>query len=274
MKRVQISFWSNMHGQGAVSATTAVLASEIAVKTAYKTLVVHNQIQLSALESYFLIPRGYADYYERGIKNEGIDALFRLMRNGRLSPDMIPDYTLSLLKNHRLDILLGTSKKEMPTSEEEDIFIRILDLARTYYDFVLIDAHSGLNQKNTLMILNSSDIIVLCINQNRFLLDQLLDLRKTLSDFPEKKIVYVITRFQKLSSMTPGNIAKKYDMKKEKIFIIPENARFLDALNNGRVFEFVSYYQKAKSREEKVFMDSISVLCQYITEGCAKQCPG
>lgn len=55
-----ISFWSNMHGQGATSAATAAFASFIAQKTAYKTLVAHNHIERSALEGYFFKPSGQA----------------------------------------------------------------------------------------------------------------------------------------------------------------------------------------------------------------------
>lgn len=42
---MQVSFWSNMHGQGATSTTTAAAASVIAQNTALKTLIAHNQTE-------------------------------------------------------------------------------------------------------------------------------------------------------------------------------------------------------------------------------------
>ena len=102
---MQISFWSNMHGQGATSATTAAFASLISQKTSYKVLVSHNHIERSALESYFFkMPEADAFNFS-GLSNQGIDALIRLIQNGRLSPEMIADYTYSLLRNNWLDIL-------------------------------------------------------------------------------------------------------------------------------------------------------------------------
>ena len=49
---MQISFWSNMHGQGATSATTAAVASAIAQKTPLKTLIAHNQMERITIEGY------------------------------------------------------------------------------------------------------------------------------------------------------------------------------------------------------------------------------
>lgn len=265
---MQISFWSNMHGQGATSATTAAFASLISQKTSYKVLVSHNHIERSALESYFFkMPEADAFNFS-GLSNQGIDALIRLIQNGRLSPEMIADYTYSLLRNNRLDILLGSAKKKC--SEDDSIYMKIVEYAKKYYDFVLLDVHSGLNKATSYKILEGSDIIIFCLNQNGFLLE---DFKETLARNPvlkTKNAVYVISRYEKSSSMTVGNIARRFKLDKRAIFAIPENSAFLDALNNGRVFEFIAYAQNSRDGEEKAFVDSLVKLLDHIIKGCSK----
>lgn len=266
---MQIALWSNMHGQAGTSATTAALASAIAQRTAYKMLVAHNHFERSALEGYFFKQTGQLGQTIPGLNNQGMDALARLMRNGRLKPEMIADYTFSFLKNHRLDILLGTSKKEKSGPEDEGTLMSILGSAKGFYDLVLMDVHSGLNEVNSCNILESSDVVIFCITQNRFLLDDFVKSIESCSFLKEKRCVYVITRYERQSSLSVGNIARHYHLSKSDLFTIPNNIRFSDALNHGKVFDFIAYYQKSREGEEKSFIESVDRLCSHIIEGCA-----
>jgi MinD-like ATPase involved in chromosome partitioning or flagellar assembly len=267
---MQISVWSNMHGQAATSATTAALASALAQKTAYKVLVAHNHIERSALESYLFRQPADVDKSIHNISNQGMDALVRLYKNGRLKPDMVADYTYSLLKDHRLDILAGTTKKEKTTAGDRDVIINIINCAKGFYDLVVMDTHSGLNENNSLKILETSDFIIFCINQNLFLLE---DLSKFLSKYPflkQKRSAYVISRYEKNGLLSRGNIARKYGISKASIFELPNSANFMEALNKGRVFEYIAFYQNAKACEDKALTDSVNSLCDFIIEGCSK----
>ena len=192
------------------------------------------------------------------------------MRNGLLKPEMISDYTYSILKNHRLDILLETINREKLDKEDEGLLLSIFECAGSFYDLVILDVHSGLNEANSRIILEGSDIIIFCVNQNQFLLD---DITRMFDDNPflkEKRSAFIVSRYDKKSSLTLGNIARKYRLDKSEIFPIPVNTKFSDALNQGKVFEFIAYYQKAKDGEEKVFMNSLDRLCNYVIKGCVK----
>ena len=265
---MQISLWSNMHGQGATSATTAALASVLAQRTNYKILVTHNHVERSALEGYFYKPSKEAELSFSGLANQGLDALIRLIQNGRLSPDMVPDYTYSLLKNNGLDILMGTSKNEY--SGNNDCFMDIIACAKRFYDIIITDVHSGLEGTSSLKVLENSDVIIYCLNQNRFLLE---DFKATLENHPileSKHAAYVISRYESKSSMTPGNISRRFQIDRKAIFVVPENSYFMDALNNGKVFEFSAYYKNARKGAEKDFIASITSLADYVIKGCTK----
>lgn len=267
---MQIALWSNMHGQAATSATTAALASMIAQKTAYKTLVAHNHFERSALEGYFFKQTGQLEQTLPSFSNQGMDALVRLVRNGRLRPEMITDYTYSLLKNHRLDILVGTAKKERPGDEDKELLLDIFESARQFYDLVLIDVHSGLTETLSRSILEGSDIIVFCMNQNRFLLDDFQSLMENNRVIKEKRCAYVLTRYEKQASATRGNLARSYGLNPKSVFVLPNNVRFADALNQGRAFDFVAYYHNARRGDEREFLDCLGQLCDFVLEGCAQ----
>jgi len=259
-----------MHGQAATSATTAALASSLAQKTAYKVLVTHNHIERSALEGYLLRQPTDVEKSVHNITNQGLDALVRLYKNGRLKPDMVADYTHSLLKDHRLDILAGTAKREKTTAGELDVLINIIKCAREFYDLVLMDTHSGLNENNSLKILESSDIIVFCINQNLFLLE---DLKKFQSKYPflkQKRSVYVISRYEKSGLISRGYIARKYGLNKASMFEFPNSTNFMEALNTGRVFEYIAFYKNAKACTDKTLIESLDRLCNFIIEGSGR----
>lgn len=268
---MQVSFWSNMHGQGATSATTAAVASAIAQKTPLKTLIGHNQIERSAIEGY-LFKETNQKHSIHNLSNQGVDALLRLMKNGRLKPEMIADYTYSILKNHRMDLLLGTEKKLKMTQEDQELFLSILSCAKDFYDLIILDVHSGLKENNSLSILKSSDIIVICINQNNFLLEDLTTIFNEYEFFKQKQIAFVLARYEKHSNMTGANLARKHSVSRNSIFEIPNSSQLLDALNSGRVYEYVAYNQNSKRGEAKELINSLNRLCEYIVEGCDKNC--
>lgn len=267
---MQVSFWSNMHGQGATSTTTAAVASAIAQKTALKTLIAHNQIERSAIEGY-LFKESRQRHNIQNLSNQGIDALFRLMKNGRLKAEMIADYTYSILKNHRMDLLLGTEKKQKMTKEDQELLSSILSCAKDFYDLIILDVHSGLNE-NSLSILKGSDIIVFCINQNSFLLEDLTAIFNEYEFLNQKQTAFVLARYEKHSGITAVNLARRYKINRNSFFEIPNSSQLLDALNSGRIYEYVAFNQNTKRGEEKEVICSLNRLCEYIVEGCDKSC--
>ena len=185
----------------------------------------------------------------RKLNNHGIDALLRLVKNGRLKTEMIADYTYSILRNHRMDLLLGTEKKQKMTQEDQELFLSILSFAKEFYDLIILDVHSGLKENNSLSLLKSSDIIVFCINQNSCLLDDLAGIFHEHEFLKQKQAAFVLARYEKHSGITGASIARRYGIKKKSVFKIPNCAHLMDALNSGRVYEYVAFNHNTKRGE-------------------------
>ena len=85
-------------------------------------------MERSAIEGY-LFKETNRKHSIHNLGNQGIDALLRLMKNGRLKSEMIADYTYSVLKNHRMDLLLGT-EKNINDTRGSGAFLSILSCAK------------------------------------------------------------------------------------------------------------------------------------------------
>jgi len=261
-----------MHGQAATTANAVATACFMSMKTSYRILVTHNHVEMNALEHYLLRKREQAAIRMLDYTNQGLDALIRLYKNGRLRPEMIPDYTWSLMKNHGLDLLFGSVKRESLYAENQDLLLNIFMCAKACYDLIILDLHSGLEGTNSRKLLENSDIIVCCLSQNRALLD---DFRRTMEEYTVlqgKRVAYVISRFEPESSLTLGNIAREYDLDAKSLFPVPYHVGFMDACNNGRVFDFMAYCLQARKGPDHAFARAFAGIVDHVMRGCEK-CP-
>lgn len=265
---MQVAFWSNMHGQAAVTSAAASVACTMALKTSFKTLVAHNHIEKSALEGYLLKKRKHEAIKGFDLSNQGIDALVRLIRNGRLKPEMVPDYTCSLMKDHKLDLLFGSLKRENVSIESQDILFNVFECARAYYDVILVDVHSGMSETNSRLFLETSDTVIVCLNQNKVLLDDLMKNRSHLPFEKSKRLAYIVSRYDKESAFTIGNISREYGIDRSHLFELPYDIGFMDACNQGRVFEYISYHLGGMKNKQNDFLKALLALSDFILEGC------
>lgn len=153
--------WSPVHGQSGTTSNIAALASMFALKYQTRNLITHTQLTYSSLESLF-----GKEILEGGFEG-GMTALERLAKSHLLKTEAVMDYTESIY-NGRLDILGGTKQ---PESNQELVEI-LITILRDAYDIVWIDAHSGGYNNLSLGLLESADIVLVNLPQNRFVLDR------------------------------------------------------------------------------------------------------
>lgn len=265
---MQIAFWSNMHGQGATTSNAVAVACTIAQISACKTLIAHNHVEKSAMEGYLLMKREKDAIRMLDYSNQGLDALMRLFRNGRLKPAMVPDYTYSLLKNHSLDLLFGSEKKDSLSSDSQDILLSIFEYAKEAYDIILLDLHSGLCDTTSRRLLETSDIVVFCLTQNRIVLDDFSAFSEEHPSILKKRTAVILSRHEEESSLSKRIIARSYHLREEALFTVPRCTGFMDACNGGRVFDYIAYGLQSRKGQADPFFREYARLSQYILEGC------
>lgn len=232
-----IAFWSPYHGQTGTTTTALAMASMTAMVNNYKVLLGHSHFQRSTLERCLIPKRQENDEGISEFSDNGLDALRRLAKNGRLLPEKVSDYTTPLLAGNRLDLLQGLEDtNDMDSKEEINILRRIFSRSKAVYDLVMIDVHSGSSQQLTRMLLEDADVVVVCLNQNRWLLEDYFNNESNGELLAGKRVIHHISSYNRNSKYTVRNIRKLYGL--DRVIATPYSSDLMDACNSGKVLDF------------------------------------
>ena len=232
-----IAFWSPNHGQTATTTTALTYASMTAVTNNYKVLLGHTHLSRSTLERCLIPKRAGRQDDLIAFNDTGMDALRRLAKNGRLFPEKVSNYTTPLLAGNRLDLLQGLAPNQnIDTQEESSVLRRIFTGAASAYDLVIIDVHSGSDKELTQMLLQDADVVVVCLNQNIWLLEDYFDNVDNHGIFPGKKVFYHLSSYTRESKYTMKNIGRLYGI--ENLIATPYCPELMDACSCGNALEF------------------------------------
>lgn len=232
---MKVVFWSLYHGQSGTTANMLALSGFIALHSSKRTLIMHNQLQHSALEHYLGLEASE-------IATKGIDPIMAHLKNMSLRAEEINEYSTSILKGNRYDVLQGTMHNKKSIHQEfTDIFRASIELADKYYDYVFIDASAGENN-GIQELMETADIIVINANQSSFVLEETKEFYETLKPYHDK-IELLIGNYDKDNKLTIRNIKGKYGFK--KIQKLPYNPIYANYLNDSKVLEFIHINKNA-----------------------------
>ena len=272
----KVAFWSSVHGQAATTSNLVAAATVIGMEYMVRALLTHTHHTRSTLESAYFPIGGENQLHS--FSDTGMDAVERLVRSGRLHPDNIKDYASLLLKD-RLDLLAGTTKPTTAFLESlVEVLPAILEYATRYYDVTLLDVPSGSQHPLTDTVLQSSDLIVVCLSQNVTVLDRFFLAEDRPAVLEEREHLLVLGRYDKDSKYTATNIARKYGYKKP-IYTVPTCSDFLDACNSHSVIDFFMknkhlsrqhenhFFMQEVRRTVKGIMEAIELQASYVEGG-------
>lgn len=256
---MQIAFWSPNHGQTGTTTAAITYASLIALSNNFKVLLTHSQFERSTLERCLVKESHFEQDDHSYFNDQGLGALRRLVKNGRLSKGMVSDYTTSLLANMNLDLLEGIYEASNYTSDEETTLLRkIFDLANEDYDMVFVDVHSGLNIELTRNLIADSDVVVVCLNQNVQLIERFLGDEAATSMLKDKKCMVNIGLYDPASKYNVKNIERLYGLK--DVICIPYHTQILDAGNMHQSLDYIMRNLEVKPKDRAyAFMKMVTL---------------
>lgn len=190
-----ISFWSTEDSaQLCTTATTTAVTAMLPTKCHYKSIVTQTHYSDMSLESAFFNMDKLGNKGSLDISDVGVDALDRLLRSNKLTPENISNYAKPIAKG-RLELLYGTFKNDVDSySRILETFPLILDYASQFYDIVLVDLNKGFESSEVNQILQKSDLIVLSMNQNMQMLKKIFKSMDTLKILQEKTVIPVLRK--------------------------------------------------------------------------------
>ncbi|NJD01830.1 MAG: hypothetical protein FIA99_04370 [Ruminiclostridium sp.] len=229
-----VAFWSPFQGQTGQTLAVASAGSYIGINYNISTLLMHTHFTRSNLENVFLPS-------EKDIKSilfdeKGIDAVVKLARTKQLSDRSLTDYTTSLVPG-RLEILAGTSKtgSEAFTRITETLPY-IIACARKSFDLVLCDANPGSNSDITGIILENSDLVVVCLNQNLEVLKEFFKGHLLHPEIQNKKYIILLGNYHKDSIYTSGYIKRLFKYQ-NAVYTLPRCTGLMDAYNSHDILK-------------------------------------
>lgn len=251
-----ITFWSSNEKTNGQTVSAAVAATTMAMEHNYKVLLVSADFNNSSMEECFGAQETNRDIVKSLIKtpqmnlDSGINGLIKLANSNRVTPEIIHDYTKIIYKN-RFEILYSPNNvidKQEKVRILED-FKNIILHASRYYDYVLVDLRKGLEFEPQREILNSSDVVVLNVNQNLKAINETLnqDIIKALS----RKILWNICRYDKKSKYNTKNLTRQI-LKKQFVCETNYNTYILEASQDGTLAEMILRFRTLKEDDENL----------------------
>ncbi len=257
---MKIAFWSSAKGGSGVTSNLACISIASAMEYSYRSILIENHYQKNKLENVLMYHR--ASFMEREenyqFRHIGMDYIINQFSTGKYDfkydNSRKPDQDSSqVIKEASLEIL-DNSLYYIPASYElnQETFDynlygnikHILDASEIFADITYIDT-SNKNNLSSKIILEEVDLVVVNLIQNSFMIQYFFDNYSSILN----KCVFLISSYNKNSSLNLKKISKTHSISKPHIAVIPYNIEYQEAVSQGTVVEFLSrnYTCKRKS---------------------------
>ncbi len=240
-----ITFMSHERKETGQTLSLAAVATQLAIEHNYRTLIVSTSFADKILENCFWDYEksnmsAISNQMEIGSKvgvESGVEALTRVLAGNRTSPEIIRNYSKTILKD-RLDMLV--SPRTTDYQEYASItpnYADILQMANRYYDMVIVDLSDRLPPNDMNNILQISNLVVVNITQRMECIDNFLKLREENEFYKGKNIMLLIGRYDSFSKYNIKNITR-YLREKRDVNAIPYNTLFFEACSEAKILDF------------------------------------
>lgn len=239
-----ITFWSSSKKQTGQTMSLAAIATSMAIEHNYKILIISTKYNDNSLELCFGGTDKNKKLVNRLISNptvtvdSGIEGLSKMVYSGRMTPEIIQNYTKVIYKN-RLEILYGYREATDRPSKDEYMKIRdkykdVVQNASKFYDMVFVDLDKGLENDMIRQVLSISDVIVYNVEQKINMINEFVRLKNENDKKQTRNLILNIGRFDSFSKYTIKNISRYVGIRRD-ITAIPYNTLFFEASSEENV---------------------------------------
>lgn len=255
---MKIAFFSTWHGRGTTT-NAIVTAVNLALNYEVKVLLTHSQYTRSNLEDAFLGERQKNNMLD--FNDTGIDSIERLVKSRLLKAEDFPDYTMSFIED-RLDLLVGSQKSNVNLFSKDinDTVLDILNKSDEHYDFTIIDVNSGFTNTVTKKIIDNSDLVVCCLDQNEKIIKDFFE--KDIKKLNEEKLLVVLGRYDENVKCSARYVENNFNWKDGTIYKVCYSPKLMDNVNNHSILKF--FY--GCDRKENEFFKNLNVLSERIVD--------
>lgn len=259
-----ITFWNNSKGRIGQTSSAIALATYFAVQENIKILLLSTGYgDTKAKKSYGYHYRNELVQEITSIQNASIDSgiygLYKIALANRLTPESIQNYANTIYKD-RLDVLEGIdSNAIVDYNKIYSSYKEIINVASKLYNVVFVDLNAGLENNETKIILEKSDIIITNIEQDIDEIKKFDELRFQNPIFLENNILVMINRYDKSSKYNSKNISRLLKIRPDAL-TVPYNTLYNEAMQEGKVDElFLNplYRKTMENDKNEIFIQEL-----------------
>ena len=254
-----ITFCSEDKKETGQTMSMVAIASCMAIEHNYKTLIVSTEFDDMSLENVFWEQEKTGKF--RKIINStkdleidnGIEGLLKVIASNRISNEIVKNYSRTVLRGDRLDVLLPLKTRQYD-EYLEDIkeYTKILLIANRYYDMVFVDLSNKMSENVRNDIKNLSDIVVLNFTQKMQNIKQIEFLRESNEVYRKSKTMLLLGRYDGFSKYNIKNTTR-YLKEKKMINVIPYNTLFFEACAEGNLIDFLLKIRNITDESDRNF---------------------
>ena len=234
----KVVFWSPEEGASGCTYVAIAVSSLMGITHKSSSLLIDANSNSKKIASSYTLYDDLINTNSFNDTNLGMNAIMRLIKSNKLSPDIIQNYSKPVLKG-RLDILYSAIANTS-TEERENLLSLplIVKNAEEVYDLVFVDLPKTTTDDSVIKLLSQADAIVCVVPQDIEKLSNVLKKVENIADIKDKTKIFVIGDYEAGSKYNTFNIKMKYKLP-DPLEALPHNYLFSDACNDGNVLDFL-----------------------------------
>ena len=264
-----VTFWGNNKEHVGKTLASVAVATHMAIEHNRKILLISTSFNDDTIKNCFF------EENKRETKNiglfgpnanvsmqSGIEGLDRIVRSNKVTADVITNYT-KIVFNNRLEILLGYDGDKNYYNQISESYLKIIELADAYYDFVFVDLATAMPIPLQDEIIKMSDLVVATLSQRLKAINNFLEIKKKNPLFNDPKVLLLIGRYDKFSKYTSKNITR-YLGEKNQVLTLPYNTQYFEAAEEGKVADLFLKFRKIEDERNSFFISEVNRLSENI----------
>lgn len=238
-----ITFWAPTAGTGVT--LTGINVARRMIEKGLKTLVLD-----------FDLPNPTTHFYFQNFNTvRGLDNLLPHASSGQLTPDVLES---QLLEQDGIFYLKGSNVPEKSHYIQPEQLEAIMNVARTLFDYIVIDTNGIIDHAGSFVGLNQADAVMVVLEKNVLPLQKYHGIRSLLEEhFDMSKFHLVINKSNKEIGMDVEDIQQFVSL--QSVFELPDlGVQFINSLNQGKWLDFLS----GASKQSKAYEEAADLLIE------------
>ena len=253
-----ITFYTEGKEETGNTVSTVSYATYYSIVESYKSLLISTGLNDNTMDTSLWPTRkekksGLFGPNMNLLSQSGMEELNRIIQSNKLSPEMITNYTKVALRD-RLELLSGYRGGDEQYKEAQKDYIKIIDLAKSAYDNVIVDLDKGLEMQTKKEILDISDLVIALCTQKFESFEKLFNSINDESGLLKKKnTLMVFGKYNSKTRYNAKNLTRNFLKRSETIGIIPYNTLLFEAVQEGKIIDLFLDFRKLKIEDENSF---------------------